>query len=119
MSKIVTAINAMLANQKKINGVLPGATESANEIFFVYDNKFNWSMRQVNSNYLLFYYPGSDDIETIAQVADWDPVAFVRYSSDEIGTQEALETFAELFTVIKEKLYGADEALDEIIAGLI
>lgn len=116
MSKIVAAANSMVANQKKINPVLTG--QNGNEIFFVYDGKFKWSMNHSNDQYWLYFYPGRESIEELAGTYDWDQVNMVAYSAKEIGTKEAFDTFSELYTTIKEKLYGVDEALDEIIGDL-
>ena len=37
------------------------------------------------------------------------------YKVSDIGSREARETFEELYTLLKEKAYGIDEVLNEII----
>jgi hypothetical protein len=121
MSKVISAANAMIANPKKIGSVILG--QSGSEIFFTYDGKYNWSMTNPKGNYFLFFYPVTSNytLEQLANIEDpqeWDHVAMVRYDAQEFGTQEAMQTLAELYTVIKEKLYGVNQALDDIIGDL-
>lgn len=121
MSKVISAANAMIMNSKKISPVLLG--RGGSEIFFTYDGKYNWSMTCPEGNYFLFFYPSSSNysLEQLARIDDpeeWEHLAMVRYDAKELGTREAMETFAELYTVIKEKVYKVDEALDDIIGDL-
>lgn len=118
MTKIVVAINVMILNPDKISSVLPGAYEG--EVFFVYDNRYKWSLFKNNDDAILAYYPGSTSIEDLASLdpEEWqDGPDSVRYSSKEIGTKEAKESFFELYTVLQEKKHGMDKVLDEIIAS--
>ena len=76
------------------------------------------------NNYFLFFYPVTSNytLEQLANVQDpqeWEHLAMVRYDAQELGTQEAMQTLSELYTVIKEKLYGVNQALDDIIGDLI
>lgn len=119
MSKIVTAANAMIANPKKIGSVVKG---DYSEIFFEYDNKHKWSIRpEGEANYTLYYYPGDYSIEALVMLHDydWDMVNMVKYSSSEIGTVEARNTFSELYTLVNEKVFGVDVVLDNIIGDLL
>lgn len=121
MSKVISAANAMIANPKKIGPVLTG--RGGNEIFFTYDGKYNWSMTNPKDNYFLFFYPASsnytlEQLASIEEPEEWDHLAMVRYDAKELGTREAMQTFSELYTVIKEKVYGVNEALDDIIGDL-
>lgn len=121
MSKVISAANAMIANPKKIRPVLLG--QGGNEIFFTYDGKHNWSMTSPNGNYFLFFYPAASNytLEQLANIEDpeeWEHLAMVRYDAKELGTREAMQTLSELYTVIKEKVYGVNEALDDIIGDL-
>lgn len=119
MTKIVEAANAMIANPDKItNVILVG-----DEVFFLYKGKYKWSITEGNSGeYRLFYYPGSSD--TIDFLADsarsgWDSdIPMITYSVEDIGTVEAKATFKELYLVTKGKVFGVDEALDDIISDL-
>jgi len=40
----------------------------------------------------------------------------VKYSDTEVGTKEAKSSFAELYTIVKERLYGVNDVLDDIIS---
>ena len=121
MSKVVTAANAMIANPQKIAPVFKGPGGS--EIFFSYDGKYNWSMTHPEDNYFLFFYP-ADSGYTLKQLAkindpdEWEQLPMVRYDAAEIGTREAKETFAELYLLVKEMVYGVNDALDDIIGDL-
>ena len=117
MSKIIAAANSMLANQEKISSVMAGE-QTPSEMFFLYDNKYIWSINKSSGHYWLCFYPGNHSVEDIASTQDWDTINFVTYSTKEIGAREALDTFAELYTVAKEKLFGVNQVLDDIISDL-
>jgi hypothetical protein len=118
MSKIVQAVNAMLSHPDKISTVQ--ASEAVpGEIFFLYNNKFKWSIKSLDDgHYGLWFYP--EDIG-MQQLVNFDQVQwseynnFVYYSDEQIGTRESRDTFAELYSTVREKLYGVDKVLDEII----
>lgn len=117
--KIVPAVNAMIANPKAITSVMPG--REGNEIFFLFMDKYKWSISKANdSGHNLFYYAMDTPLETLASWDDdvWHRVnEFVKYSSKEIGSREAIESFAELYRIVKEREYGIDDVLDDIIAN--
>lgn len=116
MSKIVIAVNVMLSNPKKISEVIE--TPIGAEIFFRYDRKHKWSIIESgNGSHTLIYYPGPQALEYLAQLDpdEWGNVKMVSYRAEDIGTREALSSFAELYSVVKEKLFGMDEVLDDII----
>lgn len=115
MSKIVAAVNAMITNQQKITSVIKGV--QGNEIFFLYDNKHKWSIRyDDDGSYNLYYYPSQDSLESLSKIGSWDPnIPMMYYTTSDIGTDEAKQSFRELYGLIKEKIYGVDEILDEII----
>lgn len=115
MSKIVQAVNAMISNPKLITTVLQGK----NEFFFLYKNKYKWSVsRSDKGDHFLFFYPGDESIETLMHYDhnDWEGTQMVTYRDTDIGTKEAKASFAELFTLIKERVYGVNEVLDDIIS---
>jgi hypothetical protein len=121
MSKIVSAANAMISNDHKIGSVSPNGSE----YFFLYDNKHKWSIRHdagTTENTVLFFYPSDDiSIEQLASFGqdDWQYYnKMVSYSAKEIGTIEAEQTFKELFSIVKEKAFGVDDVLDQIISDL-
>jgi hypothetical protein len=116
MSKIVQAVNAMISNKKSIDNVAVGESE----IFFRYREKYIWSVRRDSDSgeYILWYYPGVDDVHDVAgnDGEDWERVPMVTYKTAEIGTKEARASFAELHSIVKERVYGMDEVLEDIIA---
>lgn len=114
MSKIVQAVNAMISNPDKITKVLKGN----DEYFFLYRDKYKWSIRGDNENgHVLFYYPGSETLEELAATggSEWGAVDMVVYKDADIGTKEAKATFAELLSLIRERVFGVNLVLDDII----
>ena len=115
MSKIVQAVNAMIANPKLITKVIKGERE----IFFLYKEKYKWSMAKNEQGHSLWFYPGTDSLEQLASYEgfDWeDNVPMVFYQDTKIGTKEAKASFAELYTLLNEKVFGVGEVLDDIIS---
>lgn len=119
MSKIVQAVNSMVANPDLVNRVLRGFE---GELFFLYKGKYKWSIRRNDDGeFFLFYYPGDQTLEHLAQLQDYEWQDFgemVSYSTKEIGTREARSSFSDLYTLLKERLFGVNEALDDIIGDL-
>ena len=115
MSKIVIAVNKMISNSEKITGVI----QKGNEMFFIYDEKYKWSImfRDSDNNYSLYYYPGNVSIEALATTpsTEWQDMNYVSYSTDVIRTKEAYNSFQELYQITKEKVLGIDKVLDDII----
>lgn len=117
MSKVVQAVNAMISNPNSISNVM----KSGRELFFLYKDKYKWSInRREKGDYQLFFYPGGEELADLAhyEAQDWEGTAIVGYSDSEIGTKEATASFAELYTLIKERVYGVNEVLDDIISDM-
>lgn len=119
MSKIIEAINVMASNKDNIDMVLQGDHQS--EIFFRYGKKHKWSIIKNDAGeYYLHYYPGKHNLEEMAswQPEDWHEFnGMVSYNSKDLGTKEARESLGELYTLVKEKVYGMEEVLDDIISS--
>lgn len=116
MSKIVQAVNSIIANPAAIDTIIQGAQR---EIYFVYKKKYKWSVRRDRDGEIyLHYYPGDEPIDQLAhlEVYEWEDVDTVTYSSQEIGTREATSSFLELYTLLKERLFKVNEVLDDIIS---
>lgn len=118
MSKIVKAINVMVSNPERIADVIKGDHDT--ECFFMYDGKHPWSILKRNDgHYYMAYYPGNQDIYELSQISSdaWNEglVHCVTYTSQELGTKEAIESMAELYNIVSQKLYGMDDVLDDII----
>ena len=114
MSKIVQAVNTMIENPKLITKVI----RSGDELFFLYKNKYKWSMTKRQGTYLLWFYPGEETLEQLVsyEVQEWDDVAMVTYRDSDIGTREAKSSFSELYQLLQEKVHGVNDVLDDIIS---
>lgn len=120
MSKIIKALNVMVSNPDLITSVISG--ELGNEIFFQYDNKHVWSIIKTNNNdYFLHYYPHNDNISSLASIPpeywEHENITSIVYSTKELGSKEAYESFQELFNIVMGKLYNMDSVLDDIISS--
>ena len=113
MSKIVVAANAIINNPEDITNV----RKSGNEYYFLYKGKYKWSISESDGEYYVHYYPDESTIDELVSTSDWQSINFVTYSTKDLKTREAYETFSELYLLIKEKLYGVDKVLDDIIGG--
>lgn len=113
--KIVQVINSMISNQNKITHVL----RKGREFFFLYDNKHKWSVikAEKTEDYYVHFYPTDHmTIDQLAEYDDWPEFShFVTFSTIDIKTTEALESFRELYQIVGSKLYGLDEIFDQII----
>lgn len=112
--KIVQVINAMISNQEKITDVY----RNDSEYFFLYDKKFKWSMSKgdTSENYFIHFYPNvTMNTDALAKVNNWEGIDFVSYSTDDIKTKEATESFRELYQIVADKLFGIDDIFNEII----
>lgn len=116
MSKIVQAANSMITNSHRISNVIKGHRD----LFFLYSDKYKWSIwfDEDEDNYFLFYYPDGLDLEQLASLEpfEWDDVPIVIYKTSDLGTKEAHATFAELYSLVQQKLYGMDDVLEDIIS---
>jgi len=118
MSKIVVAVNVMIVQKDKITNVISGGSDK--ELFFLYDKKHKWSMMANDDGHVLFYYPGPATLSSLASIPTeaWDDsIDMVIYRVKDIGTTEARESFAELYAELKQKKFGMDKVLDDIIAS--
>jgi hypothetical protein len=122
MAKIIQVLNSIISNQDKISSVIrSNSGGNSSEFFFLYDNKYKWSIVQNSEgNYYVHLYPTTD--ESLAFLASldgnsWKSVVFVTYSTEDLKTPEAIETFRELYQIVSDKLFGVEEIFNAIIAG--
>src|SRR5688572_33454279 len=112
MSKIVQAVNAMVATPDRIAKVV----KVGDEYFFLYD-KYRWSIRRHDDGSIgLWYYPGGQGLDELAARSsddEWQDVDMVYYVDTRIGTKEARASFAELYTVVTERLHNINTVLDD------
>jgi hypothetical protein len=93
--------------------------EADTEIFFRYRGKYIWGLlRDSGGECILWYYPKVDDVESLLGIEgdEWNGITMVVYRSSDIGTREARASFNELYNVVKERAYGMDDVLDDIIS---
>ena len=105
----------MISNPDGITRVIRGESE----YFFLYRDKYKWSIRKDNEGaHTLWFYPGDESLEVLASYSadDWEHIDMVVYRDAEIGTKEARATFAELYNLVRERLFNVNKALDDIIA---
>ncbi|MCX2481056.1 hypothetical protein OQY15_18270 [Pedobacter sp. MC2016-15] len=114
--KIVQAINAMISHQEQITNV----KRNDQEYFFLYKERYKWSIiLNSQGDYILHLYTSETlTIEDLAAIPSeyWDTIDYVTYKNSEIKTQEAHESFSELFRIVQNKLLGADQILDDILS---
>lgn len=114
--KIVQVINAMITNQSKIENVVK---INNSEYFFLYNNKHKWSIIKNDGieHYYLHLYP--DATQTMNSVLSNEQHGiqneYVTYSTEDLKTNEAIESFRELYQIVSSKLYGIDDIFDEIL----
>jgi hypothetical protein len=119
MSKIVQAVNAMLQKKELISQVIPGEPGTFREYFFLFNQKYKWSIMYNASDdiYYLSFYSTDAPLKLLASYPPPELEKFTSmiYTTQEIGTKEAYQTFRDLYTTIKEKVFGIDKVLDDII----
>lgn len=116
--KIVSAVNAIILNKDRITNVINGIDPG--ELFFEYDNKYKWSITRSDNTVKLWLYPTNMSLENLASMdsQEWQEFnQLIYYNAKDIGTIEAKESFEELYRLIKEKEFGADIILDDIVAS--
>lgn len=114
--KIIQVINAMISNHELITNVV----RNQHEYFFMYNLKHKWSISLNNEgDYYLHLYPlDHPDYEYLANFdGDWTQINYVSYNTKELKTNEALESFSELYKIVSDKLLGIDGIFDEILQG--
>ncbi|MDD7913766.1 hypothetical protein [Polaribacter ponticola] len=113
MSKIIKAINKMIENTDLITNVVL----SEDEYFFLYNNKVKWSIiEEEDKDISLILYPNfNGKLDELANIVEWEHINMVTYNTMDFKTQEATETFNELLQIVKSKVFGVDNLLDEII----
>ncbi len=126
MSKIVAVVKAMLSSSNKISTVI----NYDSYWFFLYDEKYAWCIQgwdhEGKNKYILyfltvegkFYVNESREFEILSRQNVRSLVKngkAIEYNSNEIGTDEAQQTFRLLYTAVKEKGFGIDKVFDEIL----
>ena len=111
MNKIILAINSMIQNSDKISDV----SVFDIEYFFEYKG-YIWGILESKEDYILTYYPGSTTVTNVINRIEFtDDIDSISYNSDAFKNQEDIESFRDLYSTVKEKVYGVDKVLDDII----
>jgi hypothetical protein len=119
MNRIVQVINAMISNVDKIDNVSKSGYE---RYYFLYNNKHKWAISydENNDDYFLTLYPVKD--LTISQIIDFEdsqcinePLDSVIYKSSDQKSREATESYAELYNIVKSKVFGVDDIFNDIL----
>ncbi len=125
MSKIVAATNSMIANSDKISTVI----NNDSYWFFLYNKKYAWCIENLNdegTNSSILYFLKVEgkfyvnDVKQYERLCREDVRLLVKqgeaieYNSNEIGTDEVLQAFRLLFTIVKERGIGIDKVLNDI-----
>lgn len=116
MSKIIQAINSMIAKSDKITDVTRSEINSLT-YFFLYGGQYKWAINYDPNEEVIYltYYSTSLEIKTLAKIDDFRGIDMVTYCSRDYSVREAQESFQELLTIVSEKLFGVDKVLEDII----
>ncbi|WP_412470265.1 MULTISPECIES: hypothetical protein [unclassified Halobacteriovorax] len=117
MDKIIKVINKMIDKKDLIKDAREGSGYSDNEIFFKY-KQYVWGISYITStNYSLFYYPDQSDVKYLVDAMKYEQtdIKFVTHSTSSYDSPEAIQSFKELYSTVKSKLYNMDETLDDIL----
>jgi len=119
MNRIVQVINAMISNVDKIDNV---SNQIGSEYYFLYNNKHKWSIiyNAATEEYLLSLYPSTeltlDDIisSEFSGLSNYVPDS-INYKSSDHKSREATESYAELYNIVKSKVFGVDDIFNDIL----
>jgi hypothetical protein len=105
----------MISNKDKIGNVVKGGQE----YFFIFNQKHKWSISFNDSENKVFLHLYPDEnisLNDLTTITDWESYGdYITYRSEEFKSKEALETFLELYDIVKSKLFGAEDILDDIL----
>lgn len=110
--RIVEVVNSMISQKAKISHVI----KSGDEMYFLFNKKYKWSIRKdTGGNYHLFFYPHETyELKDLIN-ASLEDDEYAVYSSLELKTREANESFADLYRILIEKLFKLDDVFNDII----
>lgn len=116
MSKILKAVDSMVNSEELITDV----KTLQDTLFFKYNQTYVWSIQKELGDFYLIYYVNHDEVKNVIDAIKYmpnDPGAYISYSSKDYKSSENGDNFAELYQIVKEKLYNIDTVLDNIIGG--
>lgn len=115
--KIVQVINKIIENPHLISDVC-FADNNMEEIFFLYNKKYKFSIMPTLDSYNIFLYNKTDaDIKTLAAETEWNDLKgiFTSFKYQDIKTREALISFKSLYDLLYRMLDNTENILDDII----
>lgn len=101
-------------NAEKIVSVLPTGLGTSKSIF----NKMGRGpIKREFGEFALVYYPDYSDIKCLQKdLENGIHPAGISYTTEMDKTREAYESYADLYRIVREKLYNVDNVLDDIIS---
>ncbi|ACF13126.1 hypothetical protein Ctha_0657 [Chloroherpeton thalassium ATCC 35110] len=116
MSKIVQAVRKMAANAESIIE----HKHDDHKFFFTYMEKYLWSLEYDTNEdyYLLQFYPNLEEFMHFlenGQAQQISSISTICFSTKQLDSQEAYDSFKDLFQLLKSRKYDFDKVLDEII----
>ena len=118
MSKIVQAVNIMISNPNKITNII----KRGDIIYFLYLGKQKWSIGKHETSdglveYIIHYYTGEKNLEQLSTLPYYELAneKYVAYSTEDIKTREAMESFKQLYMILNEMIVGIDDVFKEIV----
>ncbi len=117
MSKIIQVINSIIEHSEKISN-----TEKIDNYYYFMYKEYVWSILRTDLDesgvgYYLSYYPRIKKVSDLTKLSMMErfKAECINYSTYDIKTQEAFESFAELYTIVKEKYFGVNKMFDDIL----
>lgn len=112
MEKISILLQLMIENQNVITNVI---LDEEDNYFFSYNSSV-WSIVKANNLVTLTLYVQNNlEVTTLADDINRDEINQVSYISDDFESDNK-EKLTKLYTIVKERVYGVNELLDQIIS---
>ncbi|WP_194975128.1 hypothetical protein [Aquiflexum lacus] len=113
--KIIQVLNSIIEKKEKISNVKP----NGNAYFFLFDGEFKWAIERDNSGvYAVYFFPSNELlIDQFSNPLVWMEEDYVKYSTEELKSKEAFETFKDLYQVVIDKVFDIDKMFDKIISA--
>ena len=122
MDKLISALNTIVENFDKITEIRKTGSVYA----FRYLGKQTWAVQpesgiqvfaEPRGGYRVFYFPGDVTPDQAAEALElgYSEPERLSFSTSEIKTTEAYETFSDLYRQLGMKYFKIDNVLDEII----
>ncbi|WP_373493188.1 hypothetical protein [Aquiflexum sp.] len=114
--KIIQVLNSIIEKKDKITNVKP----LGSLYFFLFDGEFKWAIERDNSgdSYSVYFFPSKEAlIDYLSSTLTWMEEDYVKYSTEELKSKEAFETFKDLYQIVVDKVFDIDKMFDKIISA--